>query len=138
MPESPTGKSVAREYKLCKDLLAACTDKVACYLGRLAEPDAHASDTVMTGIKAIYMIGILGTPEVKAKLIELMPKLTNDDVRGVAGVVIDRLSPRGDPAIAAALQKLVDDAAASKDPARKQATASFKQVIYRLNARAQQ
>ena len=133
-----TGKSVAKEYKLCKDLLAACTDNVGCYLGRLAEPDAHASDTVMTGIKAISMIGILGTPEVKAKLIELMPRLTNGDVRGITGVVLDRLFPRGDPTLAAALQKLVDDAEASKEPGRKQTNASFKQVIYRLNARAQQ
>lgn len=127
---------VPGEYKLCKDLLAACTDKVECYLAKLAEPETHRKETIMTGIKAIYMVGILGTPEVKTKLIELMPKLTNGDVRGLAGVVIDRFSPKGDPAIAAALQKIVDEAEASKDSNKKAANSSFKQVIYRLNARA--
>ena len=127
---------VPGEYQLCKDLLAACGDKVECYLAKLAEPTTYRKETIMTGIKAIYMVGILGTPDVRAKLIDLMPKILNDDVRGLAGVVIDRFSPQGDAAIAASLQKIVDEAERSKDASKKAASASFKQVVYRLNARA--
>jgi hypothetical protein len=45
-----------------------------------------------------------------------MPKLTNGAVTlGLAGSSSTHFSPKGDPAIAASLQKMVDDAEASKD-----------------------
>jgi hypothetical protein len=68
------------------------------------------------------MVGVLGGPEVRQKLVEIMPKLTSTEVRGLAGVVIDHFSPRGDPTIAASLQKIVDECEASKDASRSEQT----------------
>ncbi|MEP7126693.1 MAG: hypothetical protein ABJE95_37530, partial [Byssovorax sp.] len=93
--------------------------------------------TQFQGIKAAYMIGVLGGPEVRQKLIDVLPKLPNAALRFIAGQVIDQHSPKGDTALAAALQKVVDDGEATKDTLKIQGNSSFKTVIYRLNAKAQ-
>jgi hypothetical protein len=134
---STVGKAFEKEYKLTKDMLTACTSNVECYLAKLAEPASQANETQFQGIKAAYMVGILGTPDVRQKLIDLMPKITNAAVRFVAVSVIDYHSPKGDPAIADKLQKIVDEAEEKKDTERIAANAPFKTVIYRLAARAQ-
>jgi HEAT repeat protein len=134
---STLGKGFEKEYKLAKDMVTACGDKVDCYLGKLGEPASHAKETQFQGIKAAYMIGIYGTPEVRQKLIDMMPKITNAAVRFVTVTVIDMLSPKGDPDIAAKLQAIVDDAEMKKDAEKMAGNAPFKTVIYRLAARAQ-
>ena len=131
------GKGFEKEYKIAKDLLAACSDKVECYLAKLAEPASQAEETQFQGIKSAYMVGVLGSPDVRKKLIDLMPKLSNAAVRFVAVSVIDHFSPKGDKAIADQLQKIVDDAESSKDANKMTNNAPFKTIIYRLNARAQ-
>jgi HEAT repeat protein len=131
------GKAYEKEWKMSKDLLSACGDKSECYLAKLAEPKSQSDDGQFQGIKSAYMVGVYGSPDVRQKLIDMMPKLTNAAVRFVAVQVIDRFSPKGDTAIAAKLQKIVDDGEASKDSNKMAANAPFKTVIYRLNARAQ-
>lgn len=131
------GKAYEKELKVAKDLIAACGDKVDCYLTKLGEPASQAKETQFQGIKAAYMVGVYGSPDVRQKLVALMPKLTNAAVRFVAVSVIDRFSPKGDAAMASALQKIVDEAEQSKDQNKIAANAPFKTVIYRLNARAQ-
>ncbi len=135
---STVGKAFEKEYKLAKDMLAACGNKVECYLAKLAEPASQAKETQFQGIKAAYMVGVFGSPDVRQQLIDLMPKLTNAAVRFVAVSVIDYHSPKGDAAIAEKLQKIVDEAEEKKDAEKISANAPFKTVIYRLNARAQQ
>jgi hypothetical protein len=135
--DSTVGKAFEKEIKTTKDLVSACGDKVECYLAKLAEPASQAKETKFQGIKSVHMVGVLGGADARGKLVELMPKLTSAETRGLAGVVIDRFSPKGDAAIAKALQKIVDDAEASKDGDKKAISSSLKQVIYRLNARAQ-
>jgi hypothetical protein len=134
---STLGKGFEKEYKAANELLNACGSKTECFLAKLVEPASQAKDTQFQGIKSAYMIGALGTPEVRAKLVESMPKLTNAAVRFVAVSVIDQLSPSGDKAVAEQLQKIVDEAETSKDAAKMSLNAPFKTVIYRLNARAQ-
>jgi HEAT repeat protein len=134
---STLGKGFEKEYKLAKDMVAACGDKVDCYLGKLGEPASHAKETQFQGIKAAYMVGIYGTPDVRQKLLDMMPKITNAAVRFVSVTVIDNLSPKGDPAIADKLQAIVDEAEAKKDSEKMAGNAPFKTVIYRLQARAQ-
>lgn len=134
---STLGKGYENEWKAAKDLATSCADKVECYLAKIAEPASQAKETQFQGIKAGYMIGVYGNADSRAKLIDAMPKLSNAAVRYVAVTVIDYLSPKGDPGIAAKLQKIVDDGDASKDPNRMAGNAPFKTVIYRLNARAQ-
>lgn len=131
------GKGFEKEYKLAKDLVGACGDKVECYLAKIAEPASQAKETQFQGIKSAYMLGVLGNADTRQKIVDVMPKLTNAAVRYVAVSVIDYLSPKGDKALATTLQKIVDDAEASKDPQKIAGNAPFKTIIYRLNARAQ-
>lgn len=134
---STVGKAFEKEMAQAKALLQACGDKVECYLAKLADPSVQDEKQQFTGIKAIYMVGILGSPEVKPKLIELMPKLKNSAIRGLAATVIDFYSPKGDKAMADALQKIVDDVDEKKDPNLMATQSHFRYTIYRLNAKAQ-
>ena len=38
------GKAYEKEYKITKDVLAACGNKVDCYLGKLVDPASQAED----------------------------------------------------------------------------------------------
>ena len=134
---STLGKGLEKEYKIAKDLVTACTDKVDCYLAKLAEPASHEKETQFQGIKSVYMVGVYGDPAVRQKLLELMPKLKNGAVRFVAVSLIDHFSPTGDPAMAAKLQAIVDEAEQKKDQQMMSANAPFKTVIYRMAARSQ-
>lgn len=131
------GKAYEAEIKITKEMVGACGNKVDCYLGKLVDPASQSKEKQFQGIKAAYMIGVFGGPEVRQKLVDAMPKISNAALRFVSVQIIDHLSPKGDTALAAALQKIVDDGEASKDHNRIQGNAPFKTVIYRLNARAQ-
>jgi hypothetical protein len=131
------GKAYEKEYKIAKDLLTACGTKVDCYLIKAADPAAQTEATQFQGIKALYMIGVLGTPDVKQKIVDNLPKMSNGALRFVASQVIDHLSPKGDPTIAAALEKIIADGEKSKDQLKMSGNAPFKMVSYRLLARAQ-
>ncbi|MGK3997046.1 hypothetical protein [Sorangium sp. So ce1024] len=131
------GKSMEKEIKLAKEVLKECGAKVECYVGKLGDPASQAKDTQFQGIKAAYMVGVLGSADVRQQIIDAMPKISNAAVRFVSVSVIDALSPKGDAEVATKLQKIVDDGEASKDAQKIAGNAPFKTVIYRLNARAQ-
>ncbi|KYF71545.1 hypothetical protein [Sorangium cellulosum] len=131
------GKSMEKEIKLAKDLLGACGAKVECYVGKLSEPASQAKETQFQGIKSAYMVGVLGSPDVRQQIIDAMPKISNAAVRFVSVSVIDALSPKGDADVASKLQKIVDEGEASRDAEKISGNAPFKTVIYRLAARAQ-
>jgi hypothetical protein len=136
--QATLGKAYEKEYKIAKDLLNACGDKVECFLAKVADPASQKNESQFQGIKAAYMLGVHGSPDVRGKIIEVMPKVTNAAVRFVAVSVIDVFSPKGDATIAGQLQKIVDEGEASKDNNRMQGNAPFKTVIYRMTARAAQ
>ena len=83
------------------------------------------------------MLGVLGGPEVRQRLVDALPKLPNAAVRFVVSQVIDHHSPQGDAGLAAALRKVVYDGELSRDAVRRMGNAPFKLVIYRLDARAE-
>lgn len=134
---STVGKAFEKEMAQAKALLTGCGDKLECYLAKLADPANQDEKQQFTGIKAIYMVGVLGSPDVKQKLIDLMPKLKNSAIRGLAASVIDFYSPKGDKDMADKLQKIVDDVDEKKDPALMATQSHFRYTIYRLNAKAQ-
>jgi HEAT repeat protein len=131
------GKAFEKENKITRDLLAACGTKVDCYMGKLVEPASQEEATQFQGIKSAYMIGILGGPEVRQKLVDALPRVPNAALRFVSSQIIDHDSPKGDTALAATLQKMIEDAEATKDGNKISGNAPFKMVVYRLNARAQ-
>lgn len=129
------GKSFAKPIAMTKELLAACGDRVDCWLDEVVDPASQQESTQFRGVKAAYMIGVLGDASAKAKLVAAMPQITNPAVRYVAGLAILHLSPQGDAAAAAALQKMIDEADASGDPGRVRLHAPLKVVVARLQSR---
>lgn len=134
---STVGKGYDKEWKQTKDALAACGDKVDCWVGKMSDPAVQNDEKQFTGIKAAYMVGAFGKAETRQQILAAMPKITHPAIRFAAVTVIDYLSPKGDTAIATELQKMVDDAQEKRDEARIRANGPLPTVIYRLNARAQ-
>ncbi|HSO00584.1 MAG TPA: HEAT repeat domain-containing protein [Candidatus Nanopelagicales bacterium] len=134
---STVGKAFEKEYKMAKDLLNECKSDAACYLAKASDPANQQKDTQFKGIKAAYMLGVLGKPEIRQQIVDAMPKLTHAAIRFVSVSVIDHLSPQGDNAIAQKLQAIVDEAEEKRNEQLMSANAPFKTVIYRLNARSQ-
>ncbi|MEP7124413.1 MAG: hypothetical protein ABJE95_26025 [Byssovorax sp.] len=128
-------KVYAKELSLARGVLDACKDDVDCYVGKLVDPASQAESTQFQGIKAAYMVGALGGPETRQKLLDSLPKITNAAIRYLVGLALDHLSPRGDMALAASLQAIVDSAVAAGDQQQIIRNAPFKTVIYRLRAR---
>ena len=135
--EGTLGKGYEKEIKLAKSLLTECSDKVDCYLGKLTDPTVNNDDKQSIGIKSAYALGELGGPDIRTKIMAVYPKITHPAIRFAALTTVDAFSPKGDPAIAAQLEKIVDDAVATKDADKMRFNPTLKQFIYRLNARAQ-
>jgi hypothetical protein len=134
---STVGKAYEKELKMTKELLAACKENIDCYVGKIAEGDNQEKERQFVGIKAAYMIGVLGGPEVKDKIVAVLPKVRNAAVRFVTLSVLDFHSPKGDVALADKLQKMLDDAVDKKDQEMVTANSPLSQFIPRLRARAQ-
>ena len=124
-------------YNNAESVLNECGEKIDCYFKKLTSPEASKQATQMVGLKAAYMIGLLGGEGVKVKLVEALPRVDNAAIRFVITLIIDRKSPKGDKAIQAKLQAMIDKAAKSRDQAKIKKAKSLKQVIYRLEARSQ-
>jgi hypothetical protein len=132
------GKAYEKELVATKEMLKACSGKgFECWLAKLVDPESQAADTQFRGIKAAYMLGILGDEKAKEKIVEALPQVTNAAVRFVSVSVLDRLSPKGDVALADKLEAIVKKNIESRDAAKIQADAPLNTIIYRLRARAQ-
>jgi hypothetical protein len=137
LAEGTLGQEYEKEINLAKELLGRCAAGVDCYLATLTDPQVNSDDKQAMGIKAAYQIGVLGNADVRAKIIDAYPRITQPAIRFAALTVVDALSPKGDRGIARQLQKIVDDATASKDMDRIRFNPTVKQFIYRLEARAE-
>jgi hypothetical protein len=135
--EGPMNREYQRELSLAKGLLRKCLRDVDCYVATVTDPHANADATQMLGVKAAYQVGVTGDPAVRAKLVLALPRVANASVAYTLLTVIDVLSPKGDPALADALQKQVDDLIAARDGARAFLPAIARPVIKRLRARAE-
>jgi hypothetical protein len=121
--------------KQVETVLASCKEDVDCYLGVLKNPDTQKRENQFQGIKAGYMIAILGDEQATAKIVESLGNITNAGLRHVAAQAIDKLSPKGSKAIATKLDAIIATNAKSPDRDKAQGDTSLKQVMYRLNAR---
>jgi hypothetical protein len=132
---STIGKGYEKEAKAANELLKECGDKLDCYMGKLTDPNAHVGDKQFIGIKAAYMVGILGTEAIKPKLVELIPKITGDAARFVVVQVIDHFSPKGDAVVGQKLLDMLKEAEDQKNASKAASYSYFKQFGYRLLAR---
>jgi HEAT repeat protein len=118
-------------------VLKSCGKEVSCYLDATTKASNQGEKNQFAGIKAAYMVGVLGNEKVRDQLVAAVDPISNAAVRFTAAKVIDHLSPTGSTAAADELQKLVDANVKRGDSNKIAGDAPIKQVIYRLRSRAQ-
>src|SRR5262249_50400419 len=89
------GTPLAKDaFKLSSDVVGACGDNVGCYLSKIQEPAAQEEKTQFTGIKAAYMLAIVGNPGTSMEVVKQLQKVKNAAVRFAAVSAIDHLSQK--------------------------------------------
>jgi HEAT repeat protein len=121
--------------RMTEGLVKSCGDRVPCYLTAIEKSENQEQANQFTGIKAAYMIGILGNEQNRDELIERMDSLENAAVRFSATLAIDHLSPKGSASAAQKLKAIINKNLKSADQNKIQSDAPLKQVMYRLDAR---
>jgi hypothetical protein len=121
--------------RLATDVVNGCGDNVACYVSKVQEPMAQEEKTQFMGIKAAYMLAILGNAGTSMEIVKQLPKVKNAAVRFSAVSAIDHLTQNQPAPVADALQKIVDENKAKDDRNMMQADAPVKEIVYRLRAR---
>jgi hypothetical protein len=138
-------KSAVNKYgtKLEKDLFAeaekvskACGDRVPCYLAEMEKSTNQDQKNQFTAIKAGYMVGMMGNEATAGEIVERMSSFENAAVRFVAAQTLDRLLPKGSKEVAEKLNKIIKDNAESGDKNKIAGDAPVKQVMYRIETRA--
>jgi HEAT repeat protein len=122
-------------FKQVETVVNACKEDVGCYLEAVTKPDNQKKENQFQGIKAGYMIAMLGNEQVRDKLVDSLGSVTNAGLRYVASQAIDRLSPKGSQSAADKLNKIITTNEASPDRDRAAGDTGLKQVMFRLYAR---
>ncbi len=135
--KTTVGKAFEKEWTQVTELLKNCKEDLNCYHAKLTDDKTQGKDAQFTGIKAAYMIGILGADADRAKLVDAMPKLTNEAVMYSAMNSLLALSPKGDTATADKMMAYLDKAEELKDEALVQRYRDFPLVAAKLRARSQ-
>ncbi|HEX7451760.1 MAG TPA: hypothetical protein VF294_05725, partial [Polyangiaceae bacterium] len=108
---------------------------VPCYVAALEKSENQDQANQFAGIKAGYMIGILGNEQNRDDIVSGIDSITNAAVRFVAAEAIDHLSPKGSKEAAAKLTAVIEKNAKSPDREKSAGDSPLKQVVYRLEAR---
>jgi hypothetical protein len=118
-----------------KKVLDECQEKVDCYLAKLTDPEAEKVETIMVGVKSAYMVGLLGGDDVKAKLLEALPRVDSGSIRSIIGQILVRKSPAGDDAVVASLRKWIESQEETRDQEKVDVVKPYKQIVYILEGR---
>jgi len=135
-------EAAAKRYKvddLAKfgvPVLQKCGDKVDCYLTEVEKTENNSKEKQVAGIKAAYMIGILGNESSRDALIDRLPSLENAAVHFVATKSVDKLTPKGSADVVKKLNDLIEKNEKSADQEKLSANQPLKQVAYRIAARS--
>lgn len=116
-------------------VVKACGDKVDCYLNEVEKTDNQSKKNQIAGIKAAYMIGVLGDAKARDALLDRLSSIENDAVHYVALSAIDRLSPKASPDVVEKLEERIAKNEKSGDPGKLSKNAPTKQVAYRISVR---
>lgn len=120
-----------------KEVLRDCQEELACYWGKLesaAAPEHKAQQ--VAGIKAAYMLGMLGDSQTRDQLAQRIPTLDNPVVQYAAAMALDHLAADGDAKAADALGAYVAELERGDAEATARAHA-LRTIVYRLRARAE-
>jgi flagellar basal body-associated protein FliL len=88
------------------------------------------------GIKAAYMIGILGDESAAAELVDRLDAIENDSIMMAVLKSIDHLCPKGSEKIADRLDEILKEHRKSADRHRMAADNAIREIMYRIRARA--
>jgi len=116
-------------------VVMACRGDVACYLAEVQKPDNQTPSNQAAGMKAAYMLGVLGGPAERDALVAALPSLENAAVHGVALKSIDALTPTSSPELLRALNEQVAKNEQSEDAEDRFRNTLLKRVLYRISAR---
>ena len=122
-------------FAVVDKMLKACGDRVPCYVAALEKSENQDRANQFAGIKAGYMIGILGNEQSRDEIVSGIDSISNAAVRFVAAEAIDHLSPKGSKEAAAKLTAVIEKNAKSPDREKSAGDSPLKQVVYRLEAR---
>ncbi len=118
------------------ELLKSCNDRLSCYLAKIEEVSTRHNEKQFTGIKAAYMVAIYGDESVPTELIKRLEKIENPAIRHVLAMDIDMLSPKGSLDVADTLKALLEKRKATRDKSKIRGDQTLRQVMRRLQARA--
>jgi hypothetical protein len=124
-------------YEQVDKLLKACGDRTACYLAEIEKSANQDQKNQFVGIKAGYMIPIYGNEQTRGEIIQRLESIENAAVRFAAAKAIDHLSPKGSKEAAGSLRNIIDKNVKSADKNKQAADAPLKQVMYRIETRAE-
>ena len=130
------GEPFRRDHALVRELLERCGEREACYLDELRDPAAQQLETHMRGVKAATTLAALGRASAIEPLMSALATLHDPVVAAAVLAAVDRLSPAGDEALAAALDALAD-AAGPTVAVGASARAAARLTAARLRARAE-
>jgi len=122
-------------YKIVEAQLKACGDRAACYVAAIQKPENQEQSNQFAGVKAGYMIGILGNDSTRDELVGVIDGIGNAAVRFVAAQAIDHLTPKGSKPVSEKLNAIIAKNAKSADREKAAYDAPLKQVMYRIDAR---
>lgn len=122
-------------YKQVEAQLKACGERAACYVAAIQKAENQEQATQFAGVKAGYMIGILGDDAARDELVGVIDGITNAAVRFVAAQAIDHLTPKGSKPVSDKLNAIITKNAKSADREKAAYDSSLKQVMYRIDAR---
>jgi hypothetical protein len=122
-------------YKQVDKALSSCKDDVNCYIGLMKDPANQSVENQFVGIKAGYMVAILGNEAARDKLVDSLGSIPNAGLRFVASQAIDKLSPKGSKPAADKLNAIITANAKSPDRDKAAGDSSLKEVMFRLYAR---
>ena len=135
---APTSNEMRLEkeaFAQAKDVVLTCREDVSCYLTKVASPDAQVRRDQFIGIKAAFMIGVLGNAHTRAELLKRLPSISNAAIRFTLGMTLDHLTPDGDAATERGLEAILEENRRSGDRNRIMGDAPLRQILFRLKAR---
>ncbi len=123
-------------YKQVDKALSSCKEDVNCYIDLMKNPANQTAENQFVGIKAGYMVAMLGNEAARDKLVDSLGSISNAGLRFVAARAIDKLSPKGSKSAADKLNTIITTNAKSPDRDKAAGDTALHQVMYRLYARS--
>ena len=119
-----------------ESVVVRCARDTSCYLEVLTHRETQDHNRQFAGIKAAYLIGMLGDTSTRDALVARLDRVTNAALRFVSAMAIDHLSPGGSLEVADDLRAIVEANSQSPDRERAAGDAPLAEVMLRLEARA--